>query len=353
MMSIVEGPPGAGKSFYCVRAITRALDQGKPVATNIALTKGWRPKLARMNFVRRLLGKNRVARAERHYALNFHSSSDLGELMNVRLKGDPKKESRGLMVLDEAHVWLNARSWNAGDRDVFLRFFSAHRHLGWDILLITQRGESIDAQIRALAEYRIFLRNLKRVRVLGIPIFPFNFFVAIRTWSSGSTNDVVGREVYPLSKKIAGLYNSLALAEAGDLMPDDPIWLEKDIAELEAILGIGEHTDLDLPTEHPEDVSTAARARSDRADVVAAAGIPAGAEAPRVVDPQEVVDPSPWGTPFGTHEVMSIEPSLTPSSRDRLAGLVGDVSDPARGAAPEDVPDVHAAAGLDDSGNAS
>lgn len=298
MMTIVEGPPGAGKSFYCVRQIKRALDLGKPVATNIALTEGWTRDMARQNWVRRLL-PGRTAAQERWYPRNFHSSAEITELMNVRLRGNPKKESRGLLVLDEAHVWLNARTWNSGDRDLYLRFFSAHRHLGWDILLITQRGESIDAQIRALAEYRVFLRNLKRVRVWGMPVFPMNFFVAIRTWQSGSTNDVVGREVYPLSKKTARLYNSLALAESADLLPDDPIWLERD-----------------AEPEGAADVDGAARTRSARAEPAAPAAAPDS------------------------------------TTHDGQSGVIDDLGDATHGTAVDDAADVAAAAGLDERGDA-
>ncbi|WP_138974016.1 zonular occludens toxin domain-containing protein [Patulibacter medicamentivorans] len=224
-MAIVEGPPGSGKSFSCVRRIAAALDAGIPVATNIALSDGWEERLAKANPFRRVIPGRTTAYA-RSYPRRFHSSADITELMSIRLKGS--KEGRGVMVLDEAHVWLNARSWKDSDRNTYLRFFSAHRHLGWDIYLITQRAESIDAQIRALAEYRIFLRNLKRVKVAGMPIFPMNLFVAIWTWES-IANSVVKREVYRLDKR-ARLYNTLALASAADLIPENPIWLPRDDA---------------------------------------------------------------------------------------------------------------------------
>jgi zona occludens toxin (predicted ATPase) len=219
-MAIVEGPPGAGKSYSAVRRIAAALDRGLPVASNIALVDGWEERLAKANPFRRVI-PGRVAEQAAAYRKLFYSSADIEDLMSVRLKGT--KEGRGVMVLDEAHVWLNGRSWKDGDRKRMLRFTSAHRHLGWDIYLITQRAESIDTQVRALAEYRILLRNLKRVKVAGLPIFPMNLFVAIWTWES-LPGTIVKREVYRLNS-IARIYNTLALAAAEDLLPADPIWL--------------------------------------------------------------------------------------------------------------------------------
>lgn len=315
-MAIVEGPPGSGKSFKCVNVIADALDRGKPVATNIALTDGWQDRLARMNWARQLLGRTDAYRSS--YDRNFFMSADITELMSIRLRGDQQKESRGVMVLDEAHVWLNARSWNSGDRDIYLRFFSAHRHLGWDIYLITQRAESIDNQIRALAEYRIFLRNLKRVKVAGIPIFPFNFFVAIWTWES-IANEVVKRETYPLRKKKARLYNSLALAEAGDLMPDNPIWMPYEAASPATA---GE------PAEGP-DVDSLPHARGRRT---------------RARDSEPAAGPAPDFPPaIGAGADW---PELVAAAHHQ------DLSSPTRGVLPDDERDARHAAGLDEQGMA-
>lgn len=324
MMAIVEGPPGSGKSFKCVNVIADALDRGKPVATNIALSDGWQERLARMNWARRLLGRTDAYR--RSYDRNFFMSADITELMSIRLRGDQQKESRGVMVLDEAHVWLNARSWNSGDRDTYLRFFSAHRHLGWDIYLITQRAESIDNQIRALAEYRIFLRNLKRVKVAGVPIVPFNFFVAIWTWES-IANEVVKRETYPLRKKKARLYNSLALAEAGDLMPANPIWMPHDPTE-------GQQVDpAPVPGEPAADpdVDSLPHARGRRTR--ARDSEPAAGSAPDF--------PEPAAVDWPTHDVEQI-----------AAAHHQDLSSPTRGVLPDDERDARHAAGLDDQGMA-
>ncbi|MFN8131542.1 MAG: zonular occludens toxin domain-containing protein [Solirubrobacteraceae bacterium] len=58
-------------------------------------------------------------------------SHDLQELFRVRMPG--RREGRGVMVLDEAHNWMNSRLWKDTDRLELVRFFSQHRKLGWDV----------------------------------------------------------------------------------------------------------------------------------------------------------------------------------------------------------------------------
>jgi hypothetical protein len=224
---IVEGPPGSGKSFSCVRRIVAALDAGKFVATNVELKPGWELRAARSNWIRRLV-PGLVEKTAASYRKRTYISGSLDELMRVRMPGS--KEGRGVMILDEAHNWCNARTWNAGGgdgkgrREDLVRFFSQHRKIGWDIYLITQRGENIDAQIRTLAEYRILLRNMRRFKVMGVPLMPFNFFLAIWTWEGG-VGTIVKRESYLLNKRIAGLYDTLALSHGMEDLEADPIML--------------------------------------------------------------------------------------------------------------------------------
>ncbi|MEX2105929.1 MAG: zonular occludens toxin domain-containing protein [Solirubrobacterales bacterium] len=222
MISLVSGPPGNGKSFYAIRKVTQALDEGKPVAGNVELRQGWPQKLARHNWVfwlRRLARRKFLREAGNRY----HYTEDLGELFRIRLRGEG--EGRGLMVLDEAHNWMNARSWSARDREEIVRFFTQHRKLGWDVILIAQHPEMIDKQVRNLCEYNIYLRNLKKARWGGLPIFPVNLFLAVWCWHSAQ-RVVVKREVFPLSWR-KDLYDTDATSHGlvGDEAEGGTLWL--------------------------------------------------------------------------------------------------------------------------------
>jgi hypothetical protein len=228
---LVTGAPGSGKSYYAVRKIAESLIAGKVVATNIQLSDGWERKLARSSPITRLI-PGRVAKREADLRSRLLVSSDLDELFRVRVEGT--REGRADMVLDEAHHWLNARTWDGhgGDRKSgvterlkVVRFFSAHRHLGWNIYCITQDAANIDRQVRSLFEYHVRLKNLRNFKIAGIPILPVKLFLAIWFWNDGAKT-IVKREAYRLTRR-ARLYNTHALATAGDLAVDDPIVLPR------------------------------------------------------------------------------------------------------------------------------
>jgi hypothetical protein len=248
MMTLVTGPPGTGKTWYCTRAICNALERGKWVATNVAMHDGFELHLAKRNWLRYLKPGRRAVVAERHRQRCF-VSGDLEELMRVRLPGCGKcrgctagrtcqREGRGLMVLDEAHSWLNARMWDqdtGGGKDAradairrrlaVVDWFAEHRKLGWEILLVTQDAGRIDAQVRGNAEFHTKLKNLRKFKVLGlVPLFPFNVFVAITTWH-GTNNDRVGISAYLLDRRCR-LYDTMAAAQRWRTFSrEDEIWL--------------------------------------------------------------------------------------------------------------------------------
>jgi len=196
-ITLVTAPPGGGKSYYAIRRVVDALMEGKPVAGNVELDEDWVRKIVRRNWV---LWLRPFKRREfiKHAADRYHFTEDLEELFRLRLEG--KGESRGRMVLDEAHNWMNARSWSAEDRKAIVKFFSQHRKLGWDIDLIAQHAEMIDKQVRNLCEYVVYLRNLKKASWGGIRLFPFNLFLAITTWHA-SSRVIVKRELFRLTWK--------------------------------------------------------------------------------------------------------------------------------------------------------
>lgn len=226
MIYLVSGPPGNGKSFYAARKVAEALEAGKPVAGNLELVADWPRVVVRRSwpFWIRWRRRRRFLREGDHL---YHFSEELSDLTSLRLKG--KGEGRGLMVLDEGHNWMNARSWSAEDRKEIVRFFSQHRKLGWDVLLIAQHPEMIDKQVRNLVEYNVYLRNLKKARWMGLPISPVNLFLAVWCWHSAQ-RVVVKREVFPLSWR-KRLYDSYAtshgLAGGDDRQSEDDklIWL--------------------------------------------------------------------------------------------------------------------------------
>lgn len=212
---IVTGPPGAGKTYFTVRLIAQAVLQGKFVTTNVLLKDDWPERIARSSTLRfRPRKRRRRVEQWRHRVLYVE---DLEDLARVRLdtRGwEGKLEGRGIAVFDEAGEQLDSRDWNADKerRRRQNRFARQHRKLGWDTYFVCQEAEQIDTRVRGMAEFEVQLRNLKKFRLWGIPVFPMNIFVAIYRWHAGR-RDVAKREWSLLNRRIAGMYDTFQLVQ--------------------------------------------------------------------------------------------------------------------------------------------
>jgi zona occludens toxin len=224
VIELITGSPGAGKSFYATRLIVASVLKRRPVATNVPLRPDWSEVLARKWWRTR----DREAELADAYRKLVYETDSLADILRVRFRGDG--EERADVILDEAHRWLNARAWDQAvgitrDQAIQLRldvvgYFTAHRHYGVKIYLITQNEANLDNQVRTLYEYVVRLKNVKRLRILGIPVFPVNLFVAVKFWND-KVKTKLGVQTFLLDKKIANLYYTHALA--GKDEPDDVV----------------------------------------------------------------------------------------------------------------------------------
>lgn len=237
MIVAVTGAPGAGKTFYAIRTLTDSLRTGKFVATNVTLEPDWERRLAHGSLVGRLRGDRR----EESFWARGYVADDLDDLMRVKLgctvcgaekrrdcgHGHGFREGRGVAVIDEAHDWLNSRTWDRDkeQRARYVGWFSKHRHLGWDVYVLTQHLDSLDKQLRDRVEFQVVLRNLRNAKIAGLPVVPFNCFLAIWVWLGGPTSKrhIAKRELYLLDHR-RKLYDTHGLA---DLDVDDGLFGER------------------------------------------------------------------------------------------------------------------------------
>jgi hypothetical protein len=264
-INLRTGQPGHGKSYGAVRCIRDSLERGEWVATNIPLVDGWALVMARTNLFRRLW-PGRVAKTAAAYEARMFPVEDLavmrrlvlppcGKCRGCRKGPGCQKEGRGRAVLDEAHQWLNARTWDADEtgqastkaesvrrRLDIVKFFSTHRHRGWHVELVTQDEQNLDRQVRGLFETHTHLKNMRRFKILGlIPILPFNFFVEVTHWHDNDKTRL-GVSSYLLSRKLARCYDTFGAARALEADPD-AIFLGRqlhdelaaDVAEIEEL----------------------------------------------------------------------------------------------------------------------
>jgi len=241
VINLRTGQPGHGKSYGAIRCIRDALERGEWVVTNIPMTEDWAEIMARTNWARRLL-PGRCAKTAASYRARLVHVDDLTQLRRYRLppcgkcrgcRNGPgcQREGRGRAVLDEAHQWLNSRTWDADEtgqagtkaeavrrRLDVVRFFATHRHRGWNIELVTQDEANLDRQVRALFETHTHMKNLRRFKVAGLlPIVPVNVFVAVTHWHDNDRTRL-GVEAFMLNRKLARCYDTMG---AGRHLEDD------------------------------------------------------------------------------------------------------------------------------------
>ncbi len=223
MIEIQQGTPGSGKSAVAVARAMLHLKKGGVVAANFSLVDGWAETVASKLLLSRLpfgLGdeyKHKKAcslhgRYFRVDSLDAIRSINPRELaVDLYQDNGGYSEGSGLLILDEAQLVFNSRKWQ--DNLPWIEFFTQHRKLGWNVVLIAHTQEMIDSQIRPLAEYESRFRNLQKIKlpVLGIPLSPFPMFLVIKRYAGlgAGASVVADRDVFPLPLWAAKLYDSL------------------------------------------------------------------------------------------------------------------------------------------------
>lgn len=234
MIRFYSGTPGSGKSLHVASDIYNSIRNGKNVIANFEIDDSvikTRRKVKKGSFIylsnsnltnsipvkeihKDRYGNNSYRLIEKSpidalyfFALNFHKRNSRGQII----------EHQTLLVIDEAQLIFNARSWQAPNRQAWNDFFTQHRKYGYDVVIISQFKELIDKQIRGCFEFEIQHRKVMHYTNMGfILALPFrgNLFVAIEHLCSvrgkqGRTNShfIVGK------KKYFNLYNSYKIFE--------------------------------------------------------------------------------------------------------------------------------------------
>lgn len=113
-------------------------------------------------------------------------------------------EGQTLVIIDEAQIIFNSRSWNSSDgsRMDWIVFFTQHRKLGFDFILIAQNDRMIDRQIRCLVEYEVSHMKIGNY----FRMLPFTVFLAVTHWYGQRMK--LNHEMILYRKKIANMYDT-------------------------------------------------------------------------------------------------------------------------------------------------
>jgi len=157
MIEFYEGKIGGGKTYSAVLRILKYLTNGGVVATNINLN---------VEYIRKVLDH------DHGYELNEKQIIQLSEdnvLLFHRYTPQGTKDLPTLVIIDEAHLFFNAREWNKADKEL-LTFITQSRKCFTDIIFITQSLKTVDKQLRLQA---LFVWHFKDLQGLVLPIINF------------------------------------------------------------------------------------------------------------------------------------------------------------------------------------
>lgn len=205
MIYLYSGTPGSGKSLHVARVIVEHLRMGRPVIGNFGLA------LEKLRS-RRLGEYLEVDNMELTVDLLLRCSMGLRALKGGRLR-----EGYILLVIDESQILFNSRDYGRSDRRDWLSFFSQHRKLGYNVVLVAQYDRMLDRQIRALVEYEYIHRKVSNFGTVGFLLGAFfggNLFVCVKKWYP--MKEKIGSEFFIARKKYYGLYDTFTLFSAPD-----------------------------------------------------------------------------------------------------------------------------------------
>lgn len=198
MIYLYTGTPGSGKSLHAARDIVNRLHRGGTLIANFPI---------KLEAIKKKIKGNFIYKDNSEMTVNF--------LVDYAYKNHViGKENQSLVIIDEAQIIFNCREFGQKDRLQWVKFFTQHRKLGYNIILCTQVDRMIDRQIRGLVEYEIKHRKINNYGVMGIlcSLTFQTYFIAIEYWYGMKGPDSkLSVSFFRFQKKYQEIYNSYQL----------------------------------------------------------------------------------------------------------------------------------------------
>jgi len=199
MIEFYSGTPGSGKSLHVAM---RVYDRLRMAKKNVIATFPIKLDLVSKN------GKKKIGK------FTYMDISDISvEKLVDYAYANHDLTSKGaevqtLVVIDECQIIFNPREFGKADRLKWITFFTQHRHLRFDFILISQFDRLVDRQIRCLFEYEVNHRKANNFS-LG-KFFPVPVFVAVKKWYG--INEKMDSVFFIYRKKYGNLYDTFTLS---------------------------------------------------------------------------------------------------------------------------------------------
>lgn len=200
---VLSGKLGSGKTLAAIDKMRTHVRKGLRVATNIDLN---------LEHLVNARNQNSVYRVPDH-----PKAEDLEQIGKGCEEYDEDKF--GLLVLDEAGTWLNARSWSGNGRQDLIGWLLHARKLRWHVILIVQHHSLLDKQVRdSLVEMYGNCRRMDRVKVPGMPFKLPKMHLCVVTYGT-QQHALVAERWWYRSADLYQAYDTGQIFEASNTAP--------------------------------------------------------------------------------------------------------------------------------------
>lgn len=196
MVELYSGTPGSGKSLYATYELIRQLKIGRGVIANFDINQSYFKKPVKFT---------------------YKDNSDITVDYLVKYSEDNHikgKEHQTLIIIDEAGTLFNCRDLSDKNRKKWIKFFTQHRKLGFDVILICQFDKMLDKQIRSsVIETECKFRNIKNYKTFGwvLSLIFGGLFIKVDYWYGAKLR--VGSQIFTFRRKKASIYDTYKLFE--------------------------------------------------------------------------------------------------------------------------------------------
>lgn len=204
MINLFSGTPRSGKSLHMARFIYNNLKYKECIIIcnfpiNIKKIRG-RKKGKFIYIENSAIEPYRLAKFAQHY------------ISHMIWCGKKVKEGQIILIIDEAQLHFDARSWQASGRDKWNWFFTQHGKMKFDVYLIAQFDRMLDRYVRSLIEYEYVHRKVNNAGKFGKFIALLtggSLFVCVCRWYPMKM--VLSSEFFRLEKKYYRIYDTETL----------------------------------------------------------------------------------------------------------------------------------------------
>lgn len=181
---VYSGVPGSGKTYHAVRDMrfNRA-----PVITNVNVAG--LPNVAVLP-LDQITPELLMAYSVHYFASNKYRENTL------------------LLVIDEAQLLFNSRSWNDDNRMDWLAFLSQHRKYGYRCIFISQDIAMIDKQFRCLCEFDCRHTAASSISLFTRALSLLGMRCTCAKYYNFDSDILIYRDIYRISKSTYRYYNT-------------------------------------------------------------------------------------------------------------------------------------------------